>query len=869
MTVKYLPKAIEGKWADRWAKDDLYRTAPADSRPKKYVLDFFPYPSGDGLSVGHCRNYVPTDVLSRYYHMRGENVLHPMGWDAFGLPAENAAIKEKINPAKLIARYIANYKRQMRLLGICFDWNREINSSHPDYYRWTQWIFLQLYDSWYDPRLQRACPINRLEEELSHQGSQEIPEAPLMAAETWKHLCLKDRRSYLSQFRLAYRATSTVNWDPKEKTILANEEVVDGRGWRSKALVKKKTLMQWFFRITAYADRLLADLEDLDWPENIKLMQRNWIGRSQGGEVSFSTAAGPLKIFTTRPDTLWGTTFMVLAPEHSLVDQLTAPVIAGKVKNYLEEAKRKSNLERTAADKIKTGIFIGSYATNPVNGEKIPIWVADYVLMEYGTGAIMAVPAHDQRDYEFARQYNLPIRVVIQPGDKSQILQPENMKEAWTGEGVMSKSGPFDGTRTGVAVAKVIHWLEETGLGKGNVNYRLRDWGISRQRYWGTPIPIIHTSAGEVAVTLENLPVSLPEVQHYEPTGTGESPLATIPDFVDVSFADGTLGRRETDTMGTFACSSWYFLRFVSPRNSDVAFDPKEIAYWLPVDMYVGGAEHAVMHLLYARFWTKVLYDLRFLSFVEPFKCLRNQGMILGLDGEKMSKSRGNVITPDEVVETWGADALRSYEMFISDFEMATPWNTNGLSGTYRWLRRAWEIILRSPVKIPTHEDTKKSDRELRRWTHKTIRKISSDIEGFRFNTVISSLMEFTNALYDTQRQPVSPAVFQEAANALLLMLAPVAPFMAEELWALKGRSYSIHQQHWPEWDESLATDDVITLVLQVNGKVRGRLTMPADLTEAQARQVALNSEAVQRHLDGKAAKRLIYVPGKLVNVVV
>jgi len=869
MTVKYVPKAIEGKWADRWTKDDLYRTAPVDSRPKKYILDFFPYPSGDGLSVGHCRNYVPTDVLSRYYHMRGENVLHPMGWDAFGLPAENAAIKEKINPAKLIARYVANYKRQMQLLGICFDWNREINSSFPDYYRWTQWMFLKLYDSWYDPRLKKACPINRLELELSRQGSQEIPKAPLMTAETWNQLPLKDRRFYLSQFRLAYRAASTVNWDPKEKTILANEEVVDGRGWRSKALVEKKTLMQWFFRITAYADRLLADLEDLDWPENIKLMQRNWIGRSQGGEVSFSTTAGALKIFTTRPDTLWGATFMVLSPEHPLVDQLIAPILTGKVKKYVQEAKRKSNPERTAEDKIKTGVFIGSFATNPVNGEKIPIWVADYVLMEYGTGAIMAVPGHDQRDYDFARQYDLPIRVVIQPNDNSQILQPENMKEAWTDEGVMSKSGPFDGTRTEVAVAKVIHWLEETGLGKGSVNYRLRDWGISRQRYWGTPIPIVHTSEGEVAVTLEDLPVSLPEVQHYEPTGTGESPLATIPEFVDFLFPDGTPGRRETDTMGTFACSSWYFLRFVSPRNSDVAFDPKEVAYWLPVDMYVGGAEHAVMHLLYARFWTKVLYDLGFLSFVEPFKCLRNQGMILGLDGEKMSKSRGNVITPDSVVEKWGADALRSYEMFISDFEMATPWNTNGLSGTYRWLRRAWEVILRSPVKVPENEDTKKSDRELRRWTHKTIRKISSDIEGFRFNTVISSLMEFTNALYDTQRQPVSPAIFQEAANALLLMLAPVAPFMAEELWALKGHSYSIHQQSWPEWEESLAADDMITLVLQVNGKLRGRLTMPADLTEAQARQEALNSEAVQRHLAGKPAKRLIYVPGKLVNVVV
>ena len=869
MTPKYTPARIEAKWADRWERDGLYRTASAGGRPKRYVLDFFPYPSGDGLSVGHCRNYVPTDVLSRYYRMRGENVLHPMGWDAFGLPAENAAIRLKTNPAKLIGRFAANYKRQMRLLGISFDWSREINSSQPDYYRWTQWIFLQLYHSWYDPRLQKACPISGLEEELARRGSDGIPGAPAMTVEAWRQLPAAGRKDYLSHFRLAYREASSVNWDPVEKTVLANEEVVDGRGWRSGALVEKKRLMQWFFRITAYADRLLADLEGLDWPESIKLMQRNWIGRSRGAEVSFATAAGPLTVFTTRPDTLWGATFMVLAPEHPLVPALTAPSSAQEVESYLQQVQGKSDLDRTAQGRAKTGVFLGSHATNPVNGEAIPIWVADYVLMGYGTGAIMSVPAHDQRDFEFARRHGLEIRVVIQPAAGDEPLRSETMEEAWTGEGVMSRSGSFDGTPTAEAVDRVTDWLEETYRGRSSVHYKLRDWGISRQRYWGTPIPIVHTSDGEVPVAAGDLPVWLPEVRHYEPTGSGESPLAAIPEFVQVSLPGGIQGRRETDTMGTFACSSWYFLRFVSPRNDQVAFDRREVDYWLPVDMYVGGAEHAVMHLLYARFWTKVLCDLGQLPFAEPFKCLRNQGMILGQDGEKMSKSRGNVVTPDEMVEAWGADALRAYEMFISDFEMSTPWNTNGLSGTFRWLRRAWEVILRPPSQEASAARTRKQDRDLRRWTHKTLIKVASDIEEFRFNTVISSLMEFTNALHEAARQPVGREAFVEATDALLLMLAPVAPFMAEELWAMKGRPYSVHQQHWPQADRLLAAEEEITLVLQVNGKVRGRLNLPADLTEAQAREAALGQESVQRHLNGKSPKRLIYVPGKLVNIVV
>jgi leucyl-tRNA synthetase len=870
----------------QWEADELYKTAPADARPKAYILDFFPYPSGDGLSVGHCRNYVPTDVLSRHDRMRGYNVLHPMGWDAFGLPAENAAIKMKTNPARLIAQYAANYKRQFRLIGISFDWSREINSSSPDYYRWTQWIFLQLYQAWYDPRADAARPIAELEAELEQRGTDHIPNAPVtLSAAQWNGLSLKERRNVLNQFRLAYRAPAVVNWDPVDKTVLANEEVVDGRGWRSGALVEKKVLQQWFFRITAYADRLLADLDTIDWPEHIKRMQRNWIGRSEGAEIQFPvdseqwtvnsehcslSTVHSITVFTTRPDTLWGATFMVLSPEHPLVDALTAPDRQAEVEAYVAATKATGDVER-AGEKARTGVFTGAYAINPVNTEPIPIWVADYVVMSYGTGAIMAVPAHDQRDFEFARMFNLPIRIVIQP--EGQTLNVDDLTEAWPHEGVMIDSGPFNGTPADAAVDKVIAWLEETGKGRRRVQYRLRDWGVSRQRYWGTPIPIIHTDQGEVPVPEGQLPVRLPDVESYEPTATGESPLANIPEFIHATLPDGTPGRRETDTMPTFACSSWYFLRFADPHNDQAAFDKKQVAYWLPVDMYVGGAEHAVMHLLYARFWTKALHDLGYLPFVEPFKRLRNQGMILAPDGkEKMSKSKGNVITPDAVVAEWGADALRAYEMFISDFEQATPWNTNGVPGTFRWLRRVWDWVLYH--ERPAHpgaspEEIARADRDLRRWTHKTIKKVTQDIEGFQFNTVISSLMEFTNALYAAEAAPASEAAWREAKDALLLIIAPIAPFLAEELWARLGRPYSIHQQRWPAWDEALAADDVITIVVQVNGKVRDRVTVPADISDEGARAAALAADGARKFLDDRPPRNVVYVKRRLVNIVV
>ncbi len=870
---KYVPQDFEAGWMQKWEADELYKTAPADERPKAYILDFFPYPSGDGLSVGHCRNYVPTDVMARYFRMKGYNVLHPMGWDAFGLPAENAAIKMKTNPAKLIAQFSANYKRQFRLIGISFDWSREINSSTPEYYRWTQWIFLKLYYAWYDPREHRARPIVELEKELSVTGTREIPNARVeITADEWNAFNKKQRSEFLSNYRLAYRKPSVVNWDPVDKTVLANEEVIDGRGWRSGALVEKKVLQQWFFRITEYSERLIADLDTIDWPEHIKLMQRNWIGKSVGAEVDFQTDAGALRIFTTRPDTLWGATFMVLAPEHPYVAKLVTPEHKARVNQYVKEAKAKTEVERAEEDKDKTGVFIGAYATNPVNGEPIPIWVADYVMMSYGTGAIMAVPAHDQRDFEFARKFHLPIRVVIQPDGDT--LDAEKMARAYPHDGAMVNSGMFDGTPADVAVEKVTRWLEEKGFGAKRINFKFRDWGISRQRYWGTPIPIIHTDEGETTIDEQALPIELPNVDSYEPTATGESPLANISEWVNVTLPDGTQGRRETDTMGTFACSSWYYMRFTDPRNDAQPFDAKEVNYWCPVDTYVGGAEHAVMHLLYARFWTKVLYDLGIVSFIEPFQRLRNQGMIMApqmKDGkyEKMSKSKGNVITPDEMVAQFGADALRAYEMFISDFSMATPWQTDGLAGTHRWLTRVWNLFLE-----PARENLPQANDEqlklLRRALHQTLKKVEDDINAFAFNTVISSLMTLTNVMVkakDSARYP--EAVWAEALNTLLLMLAPIAPFMAEEIWARLQRTYSIHQQKWPPYDADAAKEELFTLIVQVNGKVRGKIELPVDVSEDEAKQKAFDDANVKKWVEGKKIERVLYVPERLLNVVV
>ncbi len=980
---RYDPAAIEKKWQDRWYADELYKTTPADERPKYYVLDFYPYPSGDGLSVGHCRNYVPTDVVARYYRMNGYNVLHPIGWDAFGLPAENAAIKQKTNPAILIRRFAANYKRQLSMIGTSYDWSREINSSTPEYYHWTQWIFLRLYHSWYDPRVDAARPIAELEAELAQYGTANLRQPlsePGLSAEAWNQFTPHQRQEYLGRFRLAYRGEATVNWDPVDKTVIANEEVdAEGRAWRSGAVVERKTLSQWFFRITAYSERLINDLDTVDWPASIVAMQRNWVGRSEGAEVIFRTEPPSNKeiiVFTTRPDTLWGATFMVLAPEHPLVAEVTSDEQRATVEDYIVQARATSASARTDEAKEKTGVFTGGYAINPVNNEHIPIWIADYVLMDYGTGAIMAVPAHDKRDFAFALKYHLPIiPVIARPDDEARsrllpgtydkallqelrdndyhveaqdddtlfvtltgararayarLVHPYLIKgctevvgSGWlsifTKEvipfnsakadrrivghmraspsfnadlpptfmgylatvpfyrdiiyhddyGIPINSGPIDGLPAEEAISKTIAWLEEQGIGQRRRNYKMRDWLISRQRYWGTPIPILHTEDGlEVAADDADLPVTLPDVESYEPTSTGESPLALIDAWVNVTLPDGRTARRETDTMGTFACSSWYFSRFSDPHNHEALAARDQLDYWLPVDLYVGGAEHAVMHLLYARFWTKLLYDLDIVSFTEPFTRLRNQGLIMAPDGRKMSKSFHNIITPDEVVEEHGADALRGYECFISDFELAVPWSTQGVPGVRRWLDRVWRIVL-TPDDNPG-EPTEYSERDLRRVTHQSIQRVERNILEFKFNTMVAALMEFTNALYRARDAGLAgtPA-WDEAITTLLLLMAPVVPHITEELWERLGRPYSIHQQPWPQADAELAAEDAVEMALQVNGKVRDRMVVSVDVEEDALREMALNNERVQSFTANKTIRKVIVVPGKLVNIVV
>ncbi len=867
LTERYNFTEIERKWQKRWQNADLFHAEIDPSKPKYYGLEFFPYPSGAGLSVGHFKNYAPTDAFFRYKAMRGYNVLHPMGWDAFGQPAENEAIRLQRNPKPMVAEFAANYRRQFELIGLSYDWDREVNSSDPSYYRWTQWIFLQLY-----------------------------------------------------KMGLAYQADAPVNWCPKDKTVLANEEVVGGLCWRCNTPIEKRRMPQWFFKITAYADRLLNDLDTIDWPEGIKAMQRNWIGRSEGAEVDFQVEGlpGKLRVFTTRPDTLWGATFMVVAPEHPIVAKIiTDDAQRAQVEAYITRASRESEIDRLAEGKEKTGVPTGGYAINPVNGERIPIWIADYVVMGYGTGAIMAVPAHDQRDFEFARKFGLPIVPVYQvPGEE---VPGDQMTAATIHQGVCVL-GPFTGEPDAPeTVNKVIRWLEEQGTGKGVVNYKLRDWLISRQRYWGAPIPIIHCpTCGEVPVPEDQLPVTLPEVENYQPSGTGESPLAAIPEFVETTCPTcGGPARRETDTMGGFACSSWYFLRFADPHNDKQAFSREAADYWLPVDMYVGGAEHAVMHLLYARFWTKALYDAGLLSFTEPFTRLRNQGMMLtytpgravtadecGTDGApiedwkvlrpeeratvpedqwiwrwvKMSKSMGNVVTPDEAAETYGADALRTYELFVAPFEDTVQWSEEGIRGSAKFLGRVWRLVAQYADGFSTERwqsqigDVKGKERELRTKTHQTIAKVTEDIENFRFNTAVAALMEWVNVMYDVSNS-LKPgersAALDEAIEYLIQLLAPIAPHISDELWEGIGKEGFLYRHPWPEADAAIAKAEEVTLVVQVNGKVRDRLIAPADTDKEGWKALALASPKVAAVLDGRQPRDMIVVPGRLVNIVI
>src|SRR5579884_4287206 len=908
----YNPKTIERRWQEYWLKNKTFRTPDFSDKPKFYVLDMFPYPSGAGLHVGHPEGYTATDILARYKRMRGFNVLHPMGWDAFGLPAEQYAINTGTHPRITTEKNIATFRRQIQMLGFSYDWDREIDTTDPNYFRWTQWIFLQLYDTWYDAEQKRGRPIS------------ELPIPPEIRQQDEAAV-----RAYRDSKRLAYQAEVPVNWCEALGTVLANEEVIDGRSERGGHPVVRMPLRQWLLRITAYAERLLEDLEDLDWPESIKKMQRDWIGKSEGAEVDFALETGlRIRVFTTRPDTLFGATYMVLAPEHVLVEAITTPEQRAAVQAYRDEAARKSDLERTELAKKKTGVFTGAYAINPVNQEKIPIWIADYVLASYGTGAIMAVPGQDERDWEFAEVFGLPIIRTVQP--------PEGWEgKAYLGEGPAINSGFLNGLGIAEAKRKIIDWLEERGQGQRKINYKLRDWLFSRQRYWGEPFPILHeiddkgNPTGVVeSLSLDELPLRLPELEDYKPSGKAEPPLSKAKDWLYV-MRNGKRYKRETNTMPQWAGSCWYYLRYIDPANQKLLCDPQKEQYWMPVDLYVGGAEHAVLHLLYSRFWHKVLYDRGYVHTSEPFQRLVNQGMILGemeflsfrrgnlwvsaakvdFDGDvakdqktgeklesvklpedkvekkgdhfvlkeapdirvdarayKMSKARGNVINPDEVVADYGADSLRLYEMFMGPLEAVKPWSMRGVEGVYRFLGRVWRLFIDDRAEEMRLTDAVKDvppEKETLRLLHRTIQRVTEDLEGMRFNTAIAAMMEFTNYLTPRTVRPRS------VLEPFVLLLSPFAPHLAEELWHALGHADTLAYEPWPTFDPALTRAEEIEVPVQINGKVRLRLRVPAEINKEELEKTALADERVRQLIEGKQVRKVIVVPGKLVNIVV
>ncbi len=810
---KYNPQEIEKKWQEKWVADRLYEVKENDPHPKFYALTMFPYTSGD-LHIGHWYAMAPSDVQARFKRMQGYNVLHPIGFDAFGLPAENAAISRGIHPYTWTMNNIENMRRQLKTIGAIYDWSREVITCVPEYYKWTQWFFLKLYEA-----------------------------------------------------GLAYRAEAPVNWCGKCQTVLANEQVTsEGLCERCNTPVVRKYLEQWFFRITRYAEELL-DHSKIDWPERIKIMQKNWIGKSYGADLSFGLeykgiAEKELRVFTTRPDTIYGVTFFVMAPEHPLVPKLTAPERKAAVEKYIHQTLRQTEIERTSVEKEKTGVFLGSYVINKVNEEKVPIWIADYVLPSYGTGAVMAVPAHDQRDFEFAKKYGLPISVVIAPPD----WDGKELDAAWVENGTMVNSAQFNGMPSDKAFDAICDYMESKNWGKRAVTYRLRDWLISRQRYWGAPIPVIYCQkCGIVPVPEKDLPVLLPQDAEFRPTG--ESPLKYCESFVNTKCPKCSApAQRETDTMDTFMCSSWYFLRYTSPDADNYPFDKARMKFWMPVDLYTGGAEHANMHLLYARFFNKAIRDIGVVNFDEPFTRLFNQGIII-YKGEKMSKSKGNVVTPDVYIGELGADAVRAYLMFVGPWEMGGEWNDNGIVGMSRWLNRVWNLVTANYTARTTTPDAEK---ELLRITHQTIKRVTQDMERFRFNTMLAALMEFTNYLGKVQDEgTVSASAWQQAISTLLLLLAPSAPHLAEELWVTTGHPYSIHNQKWPTWNEELAKEEEVTLVIQVNGKLRDKVTVPVSITEDEAKKLALSQERIKPYLNNKQPAKIIYVPGRLINIVV
>ncbi|NRS47882.1 leucine--tRNA ligase [Brevibacillus sp. HB2.2] len=797
---------VEKKWQQYWEQNKTFKTSEDEGKKKFYALDMFPYPSGAGLHVGHPEGYTATDILSRMKRMQGYNVLHPMGWDAFGLPAEQYALDTGNDPAEFTEHNINTFRRQIKSLGFSYDWDREINTTDPQYYKWTQWIFTKLYEH-----------------------------------------------------GLAYIDEVAVNWCPALGTVLANEEVIDGKSERGGHPVERRPMKQWVLKITAYAERLLADLDELDWPESIKEMQRNWIGRSEGAEVTFGIEGHDesFTVFTTRPDTLYGATYAVLAPEHKLVEQITIPAQKEAVEAYLDQAKRKSDLERTDLAKEKTGVFTGAYAINPVNGERLPIWIADYVLISYGTGSIMAVPAHDERDYEFAKTFDLPIKQVIAGGDIS--------KEAYAGDGEHINSGMLDGLNKEQAISKMIEWLEAEGKGNRKVTYRLRDWLFSRQRYWGEPIPILHLEDGTMKVVPESeLPIMLPKTKEIKPSGTGESPLANIAEWVNTIDPDtGMKARRETNTMPQWAGSCWYFLRFIDPHNDKALADPDKLKEWLPIDIYIGGAEHAVLHLLYSRFWHKFLYDIGVVPTKEPFQKLFNQGMILGENNEKMSKSKGNVVNPDDIIDSHGADTLRMYEMFMGPLDASIAWSTKGLDGARRFLDRVYRLFVGDNGELNEKIVETSNVAGMERVYHQTVKKVTEDYEGLRFNTGISQLMVFVNEAYKAE---VLPKKFMED---FVKMLSPIAPHLGEELWEKLGHSESVAYAAWPTYDEAKLVEDEVEIVLQINGKNKEKLLIASDSTKEQMEEMAKNNEMINELIEGKTIVKVIAVPGKLVNIVV
>ena len=875
MRRQYPFHLIEPQWQNRWEAQETFRAfnpgqppaaehpfagrhgdAAPESLEKYYILDMFPYPSGAGLHVGHPEGYTATDILARFERMRGKHVLHPMGWDAFGLPAEQYAIKTGQHPRQTTEENVNNFKRQIKSLGFSYDWSREANTTEPGYFKWSQWIFLQLYNSWFNPATNKAESIDT----LKYPNDVVSDEA---------------KRAYRDEHRLAFVSHAPVNWCPELGTVLANEEVIDGKSEVGGHPVVRKPMRQWMLRITVFAQRLLDDLETIDWSDSLKEMQRNWIGRSEGAEVTFTVqeSGEEIVVFTTRPDTLFGATYMVLSPEHELVDSLTIEAQRESVRAYREAAARKSDLERTELAKDKSGVFTGAYAINPVNEELVPIWIADYVLSSYGTGAIMAVPAHDERDLEFAQKYELPVRVVVEA--------PEGESLGFTGNGKSVESGFLNGLSTPEAKTKITDWLQENGKGKRTINFKLRDWLFSRQRYWGEPFPILWRDGRHEAIAESDLPVLPPELDDYKPTTEGDPPLARASDWVNLP--DGAT--RETNTMPQWAGSCWYYLRYLDAQNDERFVGEAAEKYWMNVDLYVGGTEHAVLHLLYARFWHKVLFDLGHVSTPEPFQRLVNQGIILGEDGQKMSKSRGNVINPDVVIEEYGADAFRLYEMFMGPLEMMKPWNTQGVEGVYRFLGRVWRLFIDDSsykdyeqavtatpdsaeaglAELQLHAaitDAAPTDDQLKA-LHACIKKVTEDLEGMRFNTAISALMVFTNEASKWDMRP------RAVLSPFLNLLNPFAPHLAEDLAARLGGEHAgtLAYQPWPAYDEAFLVEDTIEFPVQVNGKLRGHIVIAPDTSREEIEQMALDCEKVQQFVSGKEIKKVIVVPNKLVNI--